>query len=101
MSDAIVGGPLEAQLNFYRHKANQHEQERIEWQEQADLVRQQINRVHECENTAASLREEIAELQKRLSDSHLSIYDERVNNMQLTREVQLLEQQSRANKQKL
>jgi hypothetical protein len=53
IGDAIVGGPLEAQLNFYRHKATQHEEERIEWQEQADIVRQQIDRVHDVETEAA------------------------------------------------
>jgi len=25
MTETIIGGPLEAQLNFYRHKATQHE----------------------------------------------------------------------------
>jgi predicted RNase H-like nuclease (RuvC/YqgF family) len=98
MSDTVAGGPLESQLDFYRHKANQHEQERVEWQEQTDLVRQQIERVHGSELQAAKLREEIAELQKKLSDAHLSIYDERISNMQLNREVYLLESQARNNK---
>lgn len=83
----VVSGPFEQQLSFYRHKANQHEQERIEWQEQTDVVRQQIERVHGVETQAAQLREEIAELQKKISDAHLSIYDERMSNMQLCREV--------------
>lgn len=101
MTETIIGGPLEAQLNFYRHKATQHEQERIEWQEQADIVRQQISRVHDAETQASALREEIAELQKKLSDAHLSIYDERSSNMQLLRELSLLQSQANSNKQKL
>lgn len=62
------------------------------------MIRQQIERVHGIETHGAELREEIAELQKKLSDAHLSIYDERISNMQLMREVQLMEQQARANK---
>lgn len=57
--------------------------------------------MHDAEMQAVQLREEIAELQKKLSDTHLSIYDERRNNMQLARELYLLEQQARSNKQKL
>lgn len=64
-------------------------------------MRQQIERVHEAEMQAALLRDHIAELQKKLSDSHLSIYDEKSSAMQLLREHQLLQQQDSSDKKKL
>ena len=41
---------MEQQLNFYRYKMTQSEQERIEWQESAEQARHNIDRVHEMEN---------------------------------------------------
>ena len=81
MSNIIQGSALEDQLNFYRQKMTQHENERFEWQEQSDLMRQQIERTHNAERTADFLKEQIAELQKALSDSHLAIYEEKSNNL--------------------
>jgi hypothetical protein len=40
-------------------------------------MRQHIEKIHECESITDNIRESIAELQKSLSDSHLSIYDEK------------------------
>jgi len=73
----------------------------MEQQEQADHMRQQIERIHGSENISDQIREQIAELQKALSDSHLSIYDEKSHLMQLNREHQLLQQQDAADKRKL
>lgn len=56
---------------------NQYESEKVEWQEQADVMRQQIEGIHATEQQASLLKEQIAELQKALSDSHLAIYDEK------------------------
>ena len=36
MESIVNGGSLEQQLNFYRYKLSQHEQERIEWQENCE-----------------------------------------------------------------
>jgi hypothetical protein len=44
-------------------------------------MRQNIERVHDSESQAAALREQIAEIQKALSDAHLSIYDEKSYSM--------------------
>lgn len=86
MEGAIAGGPLEQQLNFYRYKMTQCEQERVEWQETCEQARQQIERVQTGELEIARIKEQISELQKALSDSHLSIYDEKSYLMQLKRE---------------
>lgn len=64
-------------------------------------MRQNIERIHDAEMQAAQLRDQIADLQKKLSDSHLSIYDEKSYAMQLLREYQLLQQQGRSDKKKL
>ena len=42
---------MDQQLNFYRYKMSQHEQERVEWQEQAEMSRHNIERVHDMENS--------------------------------------------------
>ena len=68
---------MDQALNFYRYKMTQHEQERIEWQEQAEVARHNIEKVHDMENEVVKTKQQIAELQKALSDSHLSIYDEK------------------------
>ena len=96
----IAGGPLEDQLNFYRHKMTQHESERVEWQEQADAARADIEKVHRLEQEVHDTKKQIAELQKALSDSHLSIYDEKSYLFQLQRDQQLLKTQERNDAQK-
>ena len=96
MDPILTGGnpasiqAMDQQLNFYRYKMSQHEQERLEWQEQAEISRHNIERVHDMENSIQTTKQQIAELQKALSDSHLSIYDEKSHLMQLAREHTLL-----------
>ena len=53
-------------------------------------MRLNIENVHNTENEVVQLKEQIAELQKALSDSHLAIYDEKNYYMQLLREHNLL-----------
>ena len=40
-------------------------------------MRLAIEKVHSDENEVTQLKEQIAELQKALSDSHLAVYDEK------------------------
>lgn len=47
------------------------------------------------------MKEQIAELQKALSDSHLALYDEKSFLLQLTREHQLMVQQEASDKKKM
>ena len=65
------------QLEFYRQKATQQESERREWQLLADTLRQELEDQHSHERDSALLKQQISELQKGLSDSHLAIYDEK------------------------
>ena len=64
-------------------------------------MRQQIENIHFAELESAQIKEHIAELQKALSDSHLSIYDEKQNYLQLHRHYELILQQQRNDKKKL
>jgi hypothetical protein len=66
------------------------EQERIEWQQDAEQMRLQIERSHTFEHEILDKKREISEIQKALSDSRLSIYDERQQFMKLKREFDLL-----------
>ena len=48
---------MDQQLNFYRYKMSQHEQERVEWQEQAEMSRHNIERVHEMETSVQQTKQ--------------------------------------------
>ena len=61
----------------------------------------QIDRVHQTEDTSKQCKEEIAELQKALSDSHLAIYDERSQFLVLKREYDALLMQERNDQKKI
>ena len=53
------------------------EGERVEWQEEAEKLRVQLERVHNQESDLVSKKHEIAEMQKMLSDLRLAVHDER------------------------
>ncbi len=57
-----VSSSMEQQLNFYRYKMTQHEQERIEWQEQSEVARHNIEKVHTMELETQKTKQQIAEL---------------------------------------
>ena len=57
METQVRGNAQEQQLNFYRFKLTQHEQERIEWQEQAEQARHNIERVHDMEKEVATTKQ--------------------------------------------
>ena len=64
-------------------------------------MRLNIEKVHSDESEVVHLKEQIAELQKALSDSHLSIYDEKNYYMQLLREHNLLTAQEGNDQRKM
>lgn len=53
------------------------EQERVEWQEEAEQLRFALERTHAQEQEMLAKKTEIAELQKILSDQRLAVHDER------------------------
>ena len=64
--------------------------ERVEWQEDSEKMRLAIEKGHADENEVNQLKEQLSELQKALSDSHLAVYDEKNYFLQLSREFNLL-----------
>lgn len=98
---AAATAQLQQMLAYYRMKVDSFERERIEWQEQTEAVRQQLESVHETEERVNQFKIEISEVQKCLSDSHLSIYDERQQAMNLKREFDALMLQDREDKRKI
>lgn len=64
-------------------------------------MRSQIELIHQREQESMAVKEQIAELQKALSDSHLAIYDERNYFLQLKRDQELLFEQDRTNRKKM
>ena len=64
-------------LDYYRQKVDNQEKERIEWMAEIQQMKQNVETVHEQEQAIFNIKYQMAELQKALSDSHLSIYDEK------------------------
>lgn len=64
-------------------------------------MRLNIERVHSKEQEVVQIKEQIAEMQKALSDSHLAIYDEKNYFMQLMRDHNLLTNQEGNDKRKM
>ena len=64
-------------------------------------MRLNIEKVHSKEQEVVAIKEQIAEMQKALSDSHLAIYDEKNYYMQLMREHNLLTNQEGNDKRKM
>ena len=64
-------------------------------------MRLNIEKVHAKEQEVVQIKEQIAEMQKALSDSHLAIYDEKNYYMQLMREHNLLTAQEGNDKRKM
>ena len=53
------------------------ESERIEWLGEIEQMKFNISQAHQVEQEILKKKQEISELQKALSDSHLAIYDEK------------------------
>lgn len=49
-----------------------------------------MEKIHNIENEVLNKKNELSELQKALSDSHLAVYDERMQFMKLKREYDLM-----------
>jgi len=72
------------------------ERERVEWLAEVEQMKFNVEKVHEEEALILAKKQEINELQKALSDSHLAIYDEKntVNSLRLDYEDLLKEERS-------
>lgn len=84
---------LESILDYYREKADQLEGERDEWLQQLSVVKQHVERVQGDEVIVGEKKEKIVELQKALSETHISIFDDKRHLMDLQKENGVLEKQ--------
>ena len=66
------------------------EQERLEWMQQAEHMRHQLERTHAQEAELAAKKTEIAEIQKMMSDSRMAVHQERQQYMKIKREHNVL-----------
>ena len=64
-------------MRIYNHVKDTFEEERLEWQLQAEQMRHMLERIHSQEGDLNSKKIEIAELQKILGDARLAVHDER------------------------
>ena len=81
---------LNTLLAYYRQRINDFDKERKEWLERLESVRQSQAEKHKTDWELKKRKDEIAELQKTISESKLSLFDERQQILKLTRENDLL-----------
>ena len=73
-------------LDYYRVKSDKIEAERTEWLQQLNLIKQSIQNVHLKEREVLDKKIQIAEQQKALSDSHLILLDEKLNELKIIKD---------------
>lgn len=77
---------LEEVLHYYRQKSDKIEEERVEWLQQLHFMKQSIDNVHLKERELLQKKIMIAEQQKALSDSHITMFDEKIHELQLLKD---------------
>ncbi len=85
------GEPLTTILEYYRSRVDEIQKERDEWFERLETLRISQESFHKQEWELKRRAEEIAELQKALSDSHVALFEERELALRLRREVEELQ----------
>lgn len=73
-------------LDYYRVKSDKIEAERTEWLQQLNLIKQSIENVHLKEREVLDKKIQLAEQQKALSDSHLILLDEKLNQLKIIKD---------------
>jgi len=81
---------LEEILEYYREKSDKIEAERTEWLQQLNFMKQSILNTHLKEREVVDKKIQIAELQKALADSHIMLFDEKLQENSLMRENEQL-----------
>lgn len=77
------------------------EDERIEWQLQAEEMRHLLERVHSSESALTHKKVEIAEMQKILSDARIAVHEERQQYMKMKREHNAMRAQEREDRRRI
>jgi len=95
------GEPISSILNYYRARVDEIQKERDEWFERLENLRISQQDYHKQEWELKRRAEEIAELQKTLSDSHIALFEERELALKLRREVEELQGKSVEDRRKI
>lgn len=81
---------LNTLLAYYRSRIESFEEERREWLQKMEEIREKQALRHKIEWELKKRREEISELQRTLSEAKIIIFDERQKSLKLTRENDLM-----------
>lgn len=77
---------LEDVLHYYRDKSDKIEQERTEWLQQLNYMKQSVQNVHLKEKEVLQKKIQIAEMQRGLSESHIMMFDEKLHELMLIKD---------------
>ena len=97
----VKAEPLSSILSYYRTRIDEVQKEREDWFERLETLRISQESFHKQEWELKHRSEEIAELQKALSDSHVALFEERELSLRLRRELEELQGKSVEDRRKI
>ena len=101
IKDKLSGEGLTSILSYYRERVDAIQRERESWFERLETLRISQEDYHKQEWELKKRNEEIAELQKALSDSHVALFEERDLVLRLKREVEELHGRAAEDRRKI
>ena len=101
IKDKLSGEGLTSILSYYRERVDAIQRERESWFERLETLRISQEDYHKQEWELKKRNEEIAELQKALSDSHVALFEERDLVLRLKREVEELQGRAAEDRRKI
>ena len=99
--DRLCAQGLSSILAYYRERIDAIQKERDEWFERLESLRISQEDFHKQEWEMKKRNEEIAELQKSLSDAHVVIFEERELALKLKRENEELQARAVEDRRKI
>ncbi len=99
--DKVCNEGLTSVLSYYRQRVDEIQKERESWFERLETLRISQEDYHKQEWELRKRNEEIAELQKALSDSHVALFEEREANLRLRRDLEELQGRSVEDRRKI
>jgi hypothetical protein len=92
---------LEEILHYYREKSDNIQNERTEWLQQLNYIKQSIQNVHLKERELMDKKVTIAEQQKALSESHIMMFDEKLHELILMKDNEELKKAEEKDRMKI
>lgn len=88
-------------LSYYRARLSDFDQERQDWLEKLETLRQSQEEKHKSDWELQKRKEEISELQKTISELKLSLFEERQQILKLKKENDLLKMKEIEDRKKI